>query len=77
MFLCPVVYPLTAVPERFQVVLLLNPLTTTIETIRHLVLWNQPPEWTSLTIWSLLTAGMAWMSFVWFMKTKKGFADVL
>ena len=77
MFLCPVVYPLSAVPEQFRVVLLANPLTVTIETIRYLALWNEPPAWKALALWSVVTAGMAWMSFVWFMKTKKGFADVL
>ena len=75
MFLCPVVYPLSAVPEQFRVVLLANPLTATIETIRYLALWNEPPAWKALALWSVVTAGMAWMSFVWFMKTKKGFAD--
>ncbi|MGH9320350.1 MAG: ABC transporter permease [Vicinamibacteria bacterium] len=77
MFLCPVVYPLSAVPEQFRLVLLVNPLTTTVETIRHLALWDQPPDWASLATWTVLTAGMAWLSFIWFMKTKKGFADVL
>jgi lipopolysaccharide transport system permease protein len=77
MFLCPVVYPLSAVPEQFRLLLLVNPLTTTIETIRNLALWDQPPAWAWLATWTVVTAGMAWMSFVWFIKTKRGFADVL
>ena len=77
MFLSPVVYPLEAVPEKFRMVLLVNPLTTTMETIRRITLWDEPLDWTSLAFWTVLTAGMAWMSFVWFMKAKKGFADVL
>lgn len=77
MFVTPVFYPLSAVPARFQFLYLLNPLSFVVEQARNVVLWGQFPNWPLLVIHtcgSLLVAGLG---FVWFQKTKRGFADVI
>jgi lipopolysaccharide transport system permease protein len=77
MFLSPVFYPVTAVPERFRPVIMANPLTFIIEQARAVLIWGNSPDWMGLGIYSLVAFFIAWIGYVWFQKTRKGFADVL
>jgi len=77
MFLSPVFYPVTAVPERFRPVIMANPLTFIIEQARAVLIWGNLPDWMGLGIYSLVAFFIAWIGYVWFQKTRKGFADVL
>ena len=77
MFLSPVFYPVTAVPEPFRLFIHLNPLTFIIEQTREVVIWNRAPDWGGLAIYSLAGALIAWAGHYWFQKARKGFADVL
>lgn len=77
MFLSPVFYPVTAVPERFRPWIMANPLTFIIEQSREVVIWGHLPEWSGLGIYTLAAAAVAWAGYAWFQKTRKGFADVL
>ncbi|MES2091729.1 MAG: ABC transporter permease [Pseudomonadota bacterium] len=77
MFLSPVFYPVTAVPERFRPFIMANPLTFIIEQARAVLIWGQLPSWSGLGIYTLAAAAIAWAGYAWFQKTRKGFADVL
>lgn len=77
MFLSPVFYPVASLPQTFQFYLKLNPLTSIIEQTREVLLLNQPPDPATLLISSLTSLFFAWMGFVWFQKTRRGFADVI
>ncbi len=77
MFLSPVFYPVTAVPERFRPFIMANPLTFIIEEAREVLIWGHLPNWTGLGIYTLAAAVIAWAGYAWFQKTRKGFADVL
>lgn len=77
MFMSPVFYPMTAVPEGFRVWLLLNPLTFIIEEARNVLIWGQPPNFVGLAIYAAASVIVAWIGFWWFQKTRKGFADVM
>ncbi|UVL38919.1 ABC transporter permease [Pseudomonas sp. B21-040] len=77
MFLSPVFYPLDAVPERFRSYILLNPLTFIIEQCRTVLIWGALPDWKGLLLYFLASAVVAYIGYVWFQKTRKGFADVL
>lgn len=77
MFLSPVFYPLTAVPERFRPFIMANPLTFIIEQAREVLIWGHLPNWFGLGIYALAAAAIAWAGYAWFQKTRKGFADVL
>lgn len=76
-FLAPVFYPLTALPEQFQGWLFLNPLTFIIEQARNVLLWGKTPDWVGLSAYLLLAVCVAWAGYAWFQKTRRGFADVL
>ena len=76
-FLSPVFYPVSAVPERFRPFIMANPLTFIIEQAREVVIWGHLPNWFGLGIYNIVAVGIAWAGYVWFQKTRKGFADVL
>ena len=77
MFLSPVFYPITAVPEQYRPWIMANPLTFIIEQAREILIWGRLPNWGGLGIYLLVALGVAWIGFAWFQKTRKGFADVL
>jgi lipopolysaccharide transport system permease protein len=77
MFLSPVFFPITAVPERFRPFIMANPLTFIIEQARDVLVWGRLPDWPGLAIYTVVASLIAWAGFAWFQKTRKGFADVL
>ena len=77
MFLSPIFYPASALPEQYRDLLLLNPLTPAIEQAREVLFWGKAPDMTILSVYLLGAALVAWLGFAWFQKTRKGFADVL
>ena len=77
LFLSPVFYPISALPEQYQTWLRLNPLTFIIEESRNTLIFGRVPdmgEWGMMLAAGLLTC---WAGFAWFQKMRKGFADVL
>jgi lipopolysaccharide transport system permease protein len=77
MFMSPIFYPLTALPESIRLYLLLNPLTFMVDQVRDILLWGKQPNWNYLAIYSMVSLVVAWFGLLWFEKTRKGFADVL
>lgn len=77
MFLTPIFYPVTAVPEKYRSLIYCNPLALVVEQLRGLLLYGEPPNWTHLTLMTVAAMLFAWAGFAWFQKTRKGFADVL
>jgi lipopolysaccharide transport system permease protein len=76
-FLSPVFYPLSTLPQNMQFWVMINPLTLIIEESRKVLLFGAMPDWFSLSIYFLISIAIASGGFWWFQKTRKGFADVL
>jgi len=77
MFLSPIFYPASALPEKYRQFLLLNPLFPVIEQTREVLFWGKVPNLIVLSLCMLISIVVAWLGFAWFQKTRKGFADVL
>ena len=77
MFLSPIFYPITAIPERYRFLIQLNPISPAIEQIRQVLFWGEIPNLDILAIYSLASLTIALLGFAWFQKTRKGFADVV
>jgi lipopolysaccharide transport system permease protein len=75
-FLTPIFYPVKAVPEWAQIALKLNPLTTIVAGFRWALL-GEPMVWSVWIAWVFASMMLALVGYTWFVKTKKGFADVL
>jgi lipopolysaccharide transport system permease protein len=77
LFLSPVFYPLSAVPEDYRSLFYLNPLTYMIELIRDLVVFGQLPVLPHYVGYFLISTIVACLGYTWFQKTRRGFADVI
>lgn len=77
LFMAPVFFPLSAMPEKYHPFILANPLTFIIEQSREVVIYAHQPNWQGVGIYMVIATIIAWVGFAWFQKTRKGFADVL
>lgn len=77
MFLSPVFYPVTAVPEWLQGIYQLNPLTISIEQARAVLLDGTVPYLADYARGLATSMAVAVFGITFFAWTKPGFADVL
>jgi len=77
MFLSPVFYPVSRLPEPYQIWLFLNPTTFIIEEARNVLIWGRLPDFNGLVIYYVVSIMSVWLGYIWFQKTRRGFADVL
>jgi len=77
MFMSPIFYPISIIPKEFQFVYSLNPITYAVEDMRRIIVWGQLPHWNWIIIGTVLGLVVAILGYMWFKKTRKGFADVL
>ncbi len=77
LFLSPIFYPATRLPEPYRTIIYANPLTFIIEQARDVLMWGRMPNWGGLLVATSVSLIVAWLGFSWFQKTRKGFADVL
>lgn len=77
MYLSPVFFPLSAVPESFRGVCEVNPMTYIIENFRNVVLYGEMINWKYYGISCLVALAFYFIGKVVFMRAKEGFADVL
>lgn len=77
MYATPVIYPLSTMPEKYKWLLVLNPMTSIIETFRVGFLGVGSFQWTYL-VYSLIISALI---FLWgtvvFNKTEKDFMDTV
>ncbi|MDM8515104.1 ABC transporter permease [Desulfobacterales bacterium HSG16] len=76
-FLTPIFYPITAVPESFKIICMLNPLAAFVENARKVVLWGMTPQWQAYLVGLAFSLFVLSLGFAWFMKSKSAFADVV
>jgi len=76
-FATPIFYPVSAIPENLRWVLEVNPLTIFIEQARRVFLYGQLPDWHFLGVSALVSVIVLQLGFYFFIRTKRGFADVL
>jgi len=77
MFLSPIFYPVSAIPKDFRVIVDFNPLTLIIDQSRALLIFNTLPNFSALLIYFAIATLIAWIGFIFFQKTRKGFPNVL
>lgn len=77
LYLTPVAYPLSAVPERYRAFWMLNPLAGVVEGLRAVLLFGREPEWAVVGVSASLIAVILAAGIVLFKQTDKYFADVI
>jgi lipopolysaccharide transport system permease protein len=76
MFLSPIIYPPTMVPDKWRFLLAFNPLTGIIQGFRACLL-GQRFDWTTLAISTAITVVMLVYSAHAFRRMEKSFADIV
>ncbi|TPJ28386.1 ABC transporter permease [Mesorhizobium sp. B2-7-2] len=76
-FLSPVFFQRTALPDWLQPWLSLNPISVPVESFRSVVIFGVQPDWVALGNYSLVGIVIAFLGYQFFQKTRRGFADVL
>jgi ABC-type polysaccharide/polyol phosphate export systems, permease component len=76
-FMTPIFYPVSVVPESLRWILQINPLSFVVEQTRLLFLYGRLPDPFICLLMFLVSGAVFQLGLAWFVKTKKGFADVL
>ena len=77
MFISAVFFPISALPEKYQFVIRLNPVAAIISEGRNAIIFGQSPDWPLFGGMLILGLFIASGGYWWFQKARKGFADVL
>lgn len=76
LFMSPVFYPITALPEEYRHYLYINPLTYFVENFRAMIFFGHGID-VYYPICFVMSFIMLWIGFYFFQKARKGFADVI
>ena len=77
LFLSPIFYPSSVIPDRFRSYYYLNPFASILDMSKEALFHGAAPDWATLAAFTLGGWVVAWLGYIWFMKTKRTFADVL
>ena len=77
MFLTPIIYPETIVPERYQPWINANPWTALVRSYRRIFFEGAPPDWSGLAYFAAFALLLFILGYWWFAKTRRNFADVI
>ena len=75
MYLSPVIYPVSSVPERFRNLYMLNPMAPIISGYRKVILLGTSPDFYYLGISALVTIILLFLSYKYFKMVEMSFAD--
>ncbi len=76
-FLCPIVYPVSSVPERFRFTLDLNPVAVTISAFHSVIMDGAFPSLTTLFYLVIVAAISVCVGVFTFSRLREGFAELL
>ena len=77
LFVSSAIVPVDTLPQHYQAIFHLNPLTFFIDQVREVALWNRPPDWGGLFRYTLAGIVALYAAYSCFRATSRGFADVL
>jgi lipopolysaccharide transport system permease protein len=77
MYLTPIIYPESIVPERFSPYINLNPFTSLVRSYRRVFLDGAAPDWRGLAYFAIFGIVIFIFGYWWFARTRKSFADVV
>src|SRR5688500_7610774 len=77
MYLTPIIYPESIVPERFRWFIEINPFTSLMRSYRRVFLDGLAPDWRGLLYFSAVALVVFVFGYWWFARTRKNFADVI
>src|SRR3990167_6188556 len=77
LFATPIIYSIEKIPQQYQKILFLNPMTGIVEGIKSSLLLKSPPDFLPLSFSLVITIALFLIGYVLFKKLEKNFADVI
>ncbi|MEE0958147.1 MAG: ABC transporter permease [Ruminococcus sp.] len=77
MYITPVVYPISKVPEDFRWLMLLNPVAPIVESYRYAFMGSGSIEWFYLLLSMAVTAVLLFLGILVFNRVEKNFIDTV
>ena len=77
MYLCPIIYPLSRVPERFRLLYMLNPMAGVIDSYRRVILKGEWPQMTYLLLATAVSIVLFMGACTYFKRAEGVFADII
>jgi lipopolysaccharide transport system permease protein len=77
MYASPVIYPVSAVPEKWKLLYSLNPMVGVIEGFRWALLGNAVPDYTAMVASALVVIVLLFGGMAYFRRMERTFADVV
>jgi lipopolysaccharide transport system permease protein len=77
MFVSPIFFPLSALPDPVRALMLINPLTFPLEQTRLVLFGSGFHAWFGLAIYIVVAISISLLGYRFFMRVRPGFADVI
>ena len=77
MFACPIIYPLSVIPDSYKYWYMINPMAGIIHSYRGILTQGIQPDFVNLGISILITAIVVILSYRYFKKAEVYFADII
>lgn len=77
LFLAPIFFPASILPDWIGPWVKFNPITIPVEQAHNILIYGKSPDFIELGIYTLAAGVVFTFGYLWFQKTRKGFADVL
>lgn len=77
MYLSPVIYPASAVPEQWRALYFLNPMAAIIDSYRRVLLMGQLPDWPYLGLSAAVSLIVLVFGYRYFKNAERQFADLI
>jgi len=77
LYLTPIIYPESIVPDRLRPFINFNPFTPLVRSYRNIFLDGAAPDWRGLAYFTVVALVVCVFGYWWFARTRKNFADVI
>jgi len=77
MYLTPIIYPESIVPERYRLFININPFAPLVRSYRRILIEGAAPDWAGLAYFGAFSVVSFLFGYWWFARTRKNFADVV
>jgi len=77
MFLSPIIYPMSMIPEKYQLLAAINPVGGIIEAFRSAVVIDRQIDWHAFGISSMVALLVFVFGYLYFRRAEREFADVI
>jgi lipopolysaccharide transport system permease protein len=77
LFVTPIIYPISFLPQKYQQLVALNPMTGIVEALRACIVWDPGFDWSLIGTSGVITLLVFVAGVAYFRKAEREFADVV